>query len=71
MRIKLDIAPSVREPEVIIRAGEETETIREIVSFIRQRTEEDTGGKPQPLTVQTSKTTVCTEMITIYRGKSV
>jgi hypothetical protein len=27
MRIKLDIDPSVREPEVIIRAGEETETI--------------------------------------------
>ena len=51
MKIKLDIDPSVREPEVIIRAGEETEAIREIVSFIRQRTEEDTKQERSLITV--------------------
>ncbi len=51
MRIKLDIDPSVREPEVIIRAGEETETIRDIVSFIHQRTEEDTEQDRSMITV--------------------
>ena len=51
MRIKLDIDPSVREPEVIIRVGEETETIRDIVSFIHQRTEEDTEQDRSMITV--------------------
>jgi DNA-binding LytR/AlgR family response regulator len=51
MRIKLDIDPSVLEPEVIIRAGEETEPIREIVSFIRQRAEADTKQDQSLITV--------------------
>jgi len=47
MRIKLDIDPSVREPEVIIRAGEETETITPALNLntnFNTRTVECTSG---------------------------
>jgi len=70
MRIKLDIDPSVLEPEVIIRAGEETETIREIVSFIRQRTEEDTKQDQSLITVyrdnNTARSIDQSDIIRIY-----
>ena len=39
INIKIDIDPFVNESEVIIRVKEETELVREVVSFIRQRTE--------------------------------
>ncbi len=70
MRIKLDIDPSVREPEVIIRAGEETETIREIVSYIQQRTGEDTKQDRSMITVyrdnNTARSIDQSDIIRIY-----
>ena len=70
MRIKLDIDPSVREPEVIIRAGEETETVREIVSFIQRRTEENADQERSLISVyrdnNTARSIDQSDIIRIY-----
>ena len=47
MKIIIDIDPSVNEPEVIIRANEETSLVKEIVSFIQERT----AGEQSTITV--------------------
>ena len=63
MRIKLDIDPFVRETEVIIRAGEETETVR-------QRTEEETKQDRSMITVyrdnNTARSIHQSDIIRIY-----
>jgi DNA-binding LytR/AlgR family response regulator len=38
IKLKIEIDPSVREPEVIIRANEETSFIKEMIDSIRQYT---------------------------------
>ena len=43
-KITIDIDPSVDEPEVIIRAKEETALVREIASFAEGRMEKEQAG---------------------------
>ncbi len=41
INLRIDIDPSVSEPEVIIRTNEETALVKEIVSFLKQHTEQE------------------------------
>ena len=65
-KITIDIDPSVDEPEVIIRAKEETALVREIASFAEKQMEKEQAGITVYKDGMTEEIDTC-DIIRIYK----